>query len=441
MFWSVVPAVFAQDLFLESHGDASVQPELRGVHFGSAASGSNVMQLHLMKDHGLSGMGAVCLDGTDAGFYFAPAANASDANNWQLYFQGGGWCYDEVDCWGRAGSNLGSSQNWPSSVSADGIMSDNCGVNPDFCNFNRVFLAYCDGNSFAGNRDQPVKVMGPDGTQRDLYFRGRRVLDAVLETLMPMGLEKAERVLLTGCSAGGLAAYLHTDYVHEQLTSRVPTLRVFKSAPISGFFLRHDTVEGKAVYEAEMKSIFLLSNATHGLNNKCVQAMTGSEWKCNFADMAYQFTEANIFPLNSALDSWQTICVWTAELVPGFPNQTTIANGNCSAAAGWEQCSKNPEQCTSDQITKANQYITDFQTVMSSSVVHNKAGNGAFVHSCHTHCEAQTAAWNTFAVDGVTMQQAVSSWWNSDGTEPASQHTYQSCLYHATSPHKCNPTC
>ena len=30
----------------------------------------------------------------------------------------------------------------------------------DFCNFNRVWLVYCDGNSFSGNRDAPVPVKG-----------------------------------------------------------------------------------------------------------------------------------------------------------------------------------------------------------------------------------------------------------------------------------------
>ena len=40
------------------------------------------------------------------------------------------------------------------------IVSSDCKVNPDFCNFHRVWLAYCDGNSFSGNRDEPVVVQG-----------------------------------------------------------------------------------------------------------------------------------------------------------------------------------------------------------------------------------------------------------------------------------------
>lgn len=41
-------------------------------------------------------------------------------------------------------------------------------------------------------------------------------------------------------------------------------------------------------------------------------------------------------------------------------------------------------------------------------------GNGAFIHSCHTHCEAQSPAWNNFKINGLSMQQLNSKWWNSD---------------------------
>ena len=67
------------------------------------------MSLHMMSDKGLKYDGAVCLDGTDAGFYIQLATDPAHANDWQLYFQGGGWCYDEEDCYGRSMNNLGSS--------------------------------------------------------------------------------------------------------------------------------------------------------------------------------------------------------------------------------------------------------------------------------------------------------------------------------------------
>jgi hypothetical protein len=89
-----------------------------------------------------------------------------------------------------------------------------------------------------------------------------------------------------------------------------------------------------------------------------------------------------------------------------------------------------------------NTYITDFQSIMTHKVTYTKPGNGAFIHSCHTHCEAQNdESYTTFAVGGVTMQRAVSKWWAADGTAPASENSYASCEYKTTSPYKCNPTC
>lgn len=420
-------------------------PALELMSFGddSLKTGSP-MKLHIMSDKGLKGMGAVCLDGSDAAFYFSPAKDPKNANDWQIHFQGGGWCYDELDCWGRSKiPDLGTSLGLAPTMNEGGIMSDDCIVNPDFCNFNRVHMVYCDGNSFSGNRDEPLAVTGLDGKQKLLYFRGKRIIDATLQTLMTMGLDTAENVLLSGCSAGGLATFLHTDYVYNWLsTARIP-MKKFRAAPISGFFLLHDTVEKKPVYADQMKYIYNLANSTHGLNARCIEAQAEEDrWKCNFAEFAYKYTNAPIFPFNSALDSWQTSCIYTAELVPGFPHQNVTNNGICGAALGWKACASNPEACTSAQMGVMNAYIKDFQLDFDTKATFAKRGNGAFIHSCHTHCEAlDSQKWNTIAVNGHTIQQAFSKWWHSD-SEPASSHTYSPCMYRTNStPHSCNPTC
>ena len=147
----------------------------------------------------------------------------------------GGWCYNEIDCWGRSNTTFGSSKNRPPNVTLDGLLSSDCSSNPEFCSMNRVYLIYCDGNSFSGNRNYPLTVRGLDGKEKQLFFRGKRILDETLKTLATshyFNLASAKSVLLTGCSAGGLAAYLHTDYVHSQLRSKwAKTMRKFKSAP------------------------------------------------------------------------------------------------------------------------------------------------------------------------------------------------------------------
>lgn len=121
-----------------------------------------------------------------------------------------------------------------------------------------------------------------------------------------------------------------------------------------------------------------------------------------------------------------------------------VNNGNCSSAPGWYACSLHPESCNESQMVTMNNYIADFSTIINATNTYNKPGNGAFIHSCHTHCEAQSDDMFTkFAVDGVTMQHAVSKWWNSNGNDPSSMHTYRPCSYKTNplTPHTCNPTC
>eukprot|EP00462_Mataza_sp_D1_P017136 CAMPEP_0175152716 /NCGR_PEP_ID=MMETSP0087-20121206/19284_1 /TAXON_ID=136419 /ORGANISM="Unknown Unknown, Strain D1" /LENGTH=449 /DNA_ID=CAMNT_0016439211 /DNA_START=148 /DNA_END=1497 /DNA_ORIENTATION=+ len=443
------PSVFSCDSTFSQGGDEEdvlaqkYASDFYGLKFGDTA---DVMNLFMLNDTEKSG--AVCLDGTPAGFYFSPAVDPANANNWQIYFQGGGWCYDELDCWGRSFSNLGSSTKWAKTASLGGLLSSDCSKNPDFCNYNRVWLVYCDGNSFSGMRTDPLPVVGTDGKVKNLFFRGRYIIDETLKALNAhFGLGSADNVLLTGCSAGGLATYLHTDYVHQQLSAIAPNMKKFKSAPISGFFLEHNTVENKPVYATEMQSIFKLANSTQGLNEQCIRSKPADQqWKCNFAQYAYAHTRSDIFPLNSALDSWQTGCIYTSELPPGFPNQTNTDNGICAAAPGWHDCAGDPEKCDQSQIKSMNHYMQDFGAIMQTSeasATYHRPGNGAFIHSCHTHCEAQSDDFFTFAVNGVTMQQAVSKWWTSDGTDPSSDHSYTPCYYKdgPQGPRKCNPTC
>lgn len=54
-----------------------------------------------------------------------------------------------------------------------------------------------------------------------LYFRGFRILKATIDALLTAGMNKATDVILTGCSAGGLATYLHADYVMNALPADV----------------------------------------------------------------------------------------------------------------------------------------------------------------------------------------------------------------------------
>jgi len=159
-------------------------------------------------------------------------------------------------------------------------------------------------NSSSGNRES---VDNSTGTP--LYFRGKRVLDSILDVLLTEhGLKEAQEVLLSGGSAGGLATFLHTDYVHSRMP---PSVTKFKSSPVSGFFLLHDNALGTPSYPQNMRYVYHMQNSTGGVNADCVASLPHEEqWKCIFANYSYSHIKSPIFPLNSAIDAWQMGNIW-----------------------------------------------------------------------------------------------------------------------------------
>jgi hypothetical protein len=393
-----------------------------------------------------------CLDGSPYGIYWSPGTG-NGTTNWMVYFQGGGWCYSEADCYGRSKGSLGSSTKWAkTSNPMGGLMSDDCTANPQFCTWNKVWMPYCDGNSFSGQLTEPVSFYG-----NNLYFRGHYNMRAAFNAIMtdvvkaPVPYSQAADIMLTGCSAGGLSTYLHADYVAANfIKPNRPSPPgqsrpgYYGAVPVSGFFLDAPNVDGQHIYRDEIQVINALSNASApgGTNDACLAANPGSNaWKCNMAPYVYQYITTPIFPLNSAYDSWQTGCILTSEPVSNLNN--TQVNGNCSAVPGWYNCSKSEEACTPAQISAGyNPYRAQFIAAMNATNTAGKRGNGGFINSCHTHCEGQGGGYDTYAIGGITMQQAVTAWWNSAGTAPAVSNWHWDCQYTTTgAPFQCNPTC
>lgn len=159
----------------------------------------------------------------------------------------------------------------------------------------------------AGYHSEPL--VGPDGSK--VYYRGQRILWATLTALLDLGLSSASTVLFSGCSAGGLATFLHADAVGMWLAKNAPTVTKFRAVPISGFFLLHKSVEGKPIYQEEMAQAFVTHNATGGVNAGCISGMANpvERWHCMMANYTYAHITTPTFVLNSAYDWWQSMCI------------------------------------------------------------------------------------------------------------------------------------
>ena len=149
------------------------------------------------------------------------------------------------------------------------------------------------------------------------------------------------------------------------------------------------------------------------------------QWQCIFANASYAHTTTPIFPLNSAVDSWQLGNIFKLDKA-------------CAADqfAG----------CTDAQLAQVARWQADFTRDLQASPTYSKAGNGGFIESCLEHVAAQGASFDAIRAQlppmrGATMQQALSAWWKAAPATPAADHWHLPCAIRRTAPGSCNPTC
>ena len=345
--------------------------------------------------------GAVCLDGSAPGYYIERGSGAG-VDKWMIHIQGGGWCTSLEACAGRAKTALGSSASFATDRDgilagydggAHGLFSNDSDVNPDFYNWNKVYARYCDGASFAGDVELPVQV----GSQT-IYFRGRRVLDAVLDDLLDnQGLSRATDFLVNGCSAGGLSVWTHIDYISGRMPNRARVLGI----PECGFFMDLKTAKGEPKWTPMYKFVAEMQNVTSpsgNLNQGCLAAYPGAlAWKCFMAQYAAPFVQTPFFAVNSVYDAWQA--------------------SNILAVEG--DCIHDPSKCDTSDLAAMEELRTTIVGNLTAAVK-DKDDSGFFTYNCATHCGefAHDDRWNTLSDGQRTLRQAFTDWYAGRGASP-----------------------
>lgn len=238
------------------------------------------------------------LDGSPYGFYFAPSTTGS--TKWTINLQGGGWCYDEVDCYCRSKMNLGTSTLLAKTKGCGCVNPNEDGSIDRDCNC--IWMPYLDGASFTGFRAKPVAVPGMGNAT--VTFRGIKNLDGVIDFAMKNGMTAAEEAVVYGTSAGGLATFLHVDRVANRLKVEAPKIKKVRAYPVVGYFLDHDnlrhTTGGNAPntpawsnvtqpttaanYTTWMEYLYTMQNLTFGADGgllpACKEKHADEPWKC-----------------------------------------------------------------------------------------------------------------------------------------------------------------
>lgn len=255
---------------------------------------------------------AVCLDGSPGLYYHRPGTGTG-INSWFIHQEGGGWCTSVGACYERSLTNLGSSVNYTKTLSLNyGYFSLDPGINPLMHNWNMVYFKYCDGGSFSGSNSSST----PSGFGTNLHWRGKHVLNGgITDMLRFRGLDKASEVVVSGCSAGGLATFLHCDHFADRLHHEIsPTTKVV-CMPDSGLFRDYEGCTEAGVcsppnYHDRLTWAFYWMNATSGVNNVCIATEIPTS-KCMFAEHTMKYIKTPTFPLQSEFDAWQIMAYVT----------------------------------------------------------------------------------------------------------------------------------
>lgn len=426
--WQFLLALLAPQLafcrlhFGDDDGFLLEDKQLAQAYAASAVEDDGRLPLVMLDEKRALERGAVCLDGSAPAVYFKPADTAKDpsaATKWVLFLKGGGWCVNPTSCAERSRTTIGSSKNLPQQFSFTGYMDSDPMENPTFHNFNRVILWYCDGAMFASDREDPVSVQDPEDPSKNvtLYFRGRRVLDYMLEELQGprFGMDNATEVLLGGTSAGGTATYLLADHVAGRMPSSVTK---FRAVPVSGLMTAHLNVFGDPGFIGEMQSLSELHN-TSGAPG-CLAAMpAGEQWKCVFANYSYAYSKTPFFVMQSVLDS-QNVRQWA--------DDTVLA---CA--------STNYNRCTPENIGVLKTLYHDFMKDLRTTPKFSGAGEGGFLETCSSHMGQAGFGFTHWKLLDTTPQGALGLWWERDSS--FRNQWYLPCSLGDTPPYQCNPSC
>ncbi|KAL5194434.1 Pectin acetylesterase 10 [Glycine soja] len=334
--------------------------------------------------------GAVCLDGTLPGYHLH-RGYGSGANSWVVNLEGGGWCNDVRSCVYRKKTRRGSSTFMEKQIPFTGILSNSAEDNPDFFNWNRVKIRYCDGASFAGDGEDKVA---------QLQFRGQRIWLAAMEDLKSKGMRFAKQMLLfllqallSGCSAGGLATIIHCD----EFRGFFPETTKVKCLSDAGLFLDAIDVSRGHTIKNLFSGVVRLQGVQKNLPHFCTNHLDPTS--CFFPQNLIAGIRTPLFILNTAYDSWQV--------------QTSLAPSSADPHGFWHDCRLNHAKCTSSQI----QYLQGFRNQMLNAIkgFSRSPQNGLFINSCFAHCQSERQdTWfadNSPVIGNKAIALAVGDWY------------------------------
>ncbi len=181
--------------------------------------------------------GAVCGNGSQYRIFIMPAAERRYENNLTVYLEPGGACWDFDSCTGKAGVRGAANPNGipanymsyldminpfkkggsPMGLISPLIWKNNItGDHVETAKWNKVFIPYCTGDIHSGN--SVAVYEDPTGQEDPITFHhvGATNVEKVIDYLQDQ-FAGPDRMLVTGCSAGGAGALTNYHFFRQGL--------------------------------------------------------------------------------------------------------------------------------------------------------------------------------------------------------------------------------
>ena len=278
-------------------------------------------------------------------------------------------------------------------------------------------LPYCDGGSYAGSRNDYVR--GPRGER--LLLRGLDNVNAAVEAaIASLGLANASEVVVSGFSAGGLAAVLHADRVAARLGGLGSRARV-SSVAQSGYFLQAPAWQrggqhyGARHVAAEMRAVTALHNLTPApggaLSARCAASYPGELHTCAMAPYVQRFAYARHFLFGSKYDAWQLVHDVQLPCYGGWPGNHTSAPCTPAEQAALRGFGKSMAASIAESFRRPSAATTPTGAGVGAGV---GASRGAFLTS--RVCHANGCPWATLRLRNRSGVEHYRRWYRGDAT-------------------------
>ncbi|KAI6654399.1 Palmitoleoyl-protein carboxylesterase notum1 [Oopsacas minuta] len=238
---------------------------------------------------------ALCLDGSPSGFYFKSGSNSS---HWVIFLGGDVHCATKTDCKRILSTSSGSSYYWAPWLSKTFILSSSQYTNPDFYSWMKVYIPSCSADFFSGQHTEP--------NEWGMYFSGHNILTAVINMLLEnYQLSRAEYVLFSGVSTGGVGVIEHSDYISDWLS-----FAKVKVSPVGGWFypqLLLNFTEWTKQSPSNQPSSFLNTLYDSYVHKMCAENNYLQPWVCGPSNVGYlyQYIRTPLFVAENMFDSDQ----------------------------------------------------------------------------------------------------------------------------------------